>query len=191
MAWAPSAVWDEEEGQYYLFWATRLFSEDDPDHTGEPGLERIRYSTTADFVTFSDPQDYYATEDTAFIDQEFQYLGTPGSYLRYVKNAKTGQILQEQSSDGVFGDWTAAPGYLDVAEATQYEGAASFADIREPGRYYVLLDNYDEYVPFTTVDILAGAWEKADAPDFPSLLKHGCVTPVTQEEYDAIAEKYL
>ena len=191
MAWAPSAIWDEESSQYYIFWATRLFSSNDTTHTGESSLERIRYSTTPDFVTFSDPSDYAAPNGTALIDQEFQYLGTPGSYLRLVKNAKTGQILQEQSSDGVLGTWTEAPGYLDIAEATQYEGAATFADIRTPGRYHVLLDNYDEYVPFTTDDILAGAWEEADAPGFPKLLKHGCVTPLTQEEYDSVAKKYL
>ena len=191
MAWAPSAVWDEEEGQYYLFWATRLFDPEDTEHTGEATLERIRYSTTKDFVTFSDPQDYAAPDDTALIDQEFQYLGTPGSYVRYIKNAQTGQILQEQSTDGIFGTWTDAPGYLDIAEATQYEGAASFADIQNPGRYHILLDNYEEYVPFTTDDILAGDWKLADAPGFPNELKHGCVTPVTREEYDAIAEKYL
>ena len=191
MAWAPSAVWNEEEGQYYLFWASRLFPEDDPDHTGESSLERIRYSTTPDFVTFSEPQDYAAPEATALIDQEFQYLGTPGSYIRYVKNAQTGQIIQTQSSDGLFGTWTDAPGYLDITSQIQYEGAASFADIRTPGRYHLLLDNYDEYVPFTTDDIFAGAWEPADAPAFPSNLKHVCVTPVTQVEYDAIAARYL
>ena len=191
MAWAPSAVWDDEEGQYYLFWASRIFSEDDPDHTGESSLERIRYATTRDFVTFSEPKDYLAPDDTAYIDQEFQFVGTAGSYIRYVKNAKTGRIQQTQSSGGILGDWTDAPGYLDITAETQYEGAASFADIRKPGRYHLLLDNYNEYVPFTTDDILAGAWERADAPGFPHNLKHGCVTPVTREEYDAVAEKYL
>ena len=42
MAWAPSAVWDAAEEQFYVFWASRLYAESDTEHVGEASLDRIR-----------------------------------------------------------------------------------------------------------------------------------------------------
>lgn len=189
MAWAPSAVWDDAEGQYYVFWASCHYDASDTGHNGTGTLNRIRYATTQDFVTFSEPSDYVSDPTTGLIDQEFQYLGTPGSYVRFLKNETLLQVYQETTTDGIFGSWTRTPGY--VTEGSPYEGPASFVDINDSDVYYLLLDNYEEYVPFTTSSILGGAWEAAGLPNFPTGLKHGSVLPVTQTEYDLIVEKYL
>lgn len=188
MAWAPSAVYDEAEGQYYVFWAARHYDASDTEHSGVAGLDRIRYATTTDFVTFSEPSDYVALSDTPLIDQEFQYLGTSGSYARFLKNETVNQVYQETTTDGLFGTWTRIDGY--VRPESPLEGPASFADINSPGTYYLLLDDYTQYVPFSTSDILSPDWQPTGASDFPSGLKHGSVTPLTQEEYDAVAAKY-
>ncbi|EEY21824.1 arabinosidase [Verticillium alfalfae VaMs.102] len=42
MAWAPSAVWDDETQQYFVFWASRHYAAADTEHTGQPKLGRIR-----------------------------------------------------------------------------------------------------------------------------------------------------
>lgn len=188
MAWAPSAVWNDDEQQYYLFWASRLYESTDPEHTGTASPDRIRYSTTKDFVTFSTPADYLAPEGIPVIDQEFQSLGTPGAYSRFIKDENLLHVYQETTTDGLFGDWTRVPGYI-VEEVT--EGPAAFRDIENPDRYYLLLDNYTEYVPFVTNDILNGGWELADATNFPTGLKHGSVFMLTQGEYDAVVERYM
>ncbi|KAF9883377.1 hypothetical protein FE257_003544 [Aspergillus nanangensis] len=188
MAWAPSAVWDDTEQQYYLFWASRLYDTSDTAHTGDATLDRIRYTTTTDFATFSPPADYVARDGEPVIDQDFQYLGSPGAYARFIKDENVLQVYEETTTDGLLGEWTRLPGY--IASDTQYEGAAAFADINTPGRYYVLLDNYEEYVPFQTDDIQAGSWEKSDASQFPGGLKHGSVFLLTQEEYDAVVGTY-
>ncbi|KAH6661244.1 family 43 glycoside hydrolase [Truncatella angustata] len=188
MVWAPSAVWDDATSQYYVFWSSRHYSTSDTGHTGTATLDRIRYATTKDFVTFSPPADYVALKDTPLIDQEFQYLGTKGSYARFLKNETTLQVYEETTTGGLFGTWTRVSGY--VTNDNPREGPASFADNTTPGLYHLWLDNYTEYVPFKTTSIKTGGWTAETVSGFPTGLKHGSVTPLTQAEYDRIAAKY-
>lgn len=189
MAWAPSAVYDETTAEWAVFWASRLYAEDDTAHTGPASNDRIRFATTKDFETFSAPQDYLALADTPIIDQEFQYLGKPEHWARYIKNETVNQMWVETSSTGIFGEWTRVPGY--VRGETPREGAAFFADNLSPGKYYLLLDDYTQYLPYQSMDVTEpGFWESTDWTEFPRGLKHGSVTPLTQEEYDAVAARY-
>lgn len=187
MAWAPSVVWDSTEQQYYLFWASRQYDSSDTEHTGVATLDCIRYATTADFVTFSAPADYVSDPNTGLIDQEFQYLGTPGSYVRFLKDENELLVYQESTTGGIFGTWTRNQGF--TAQGAPLEGGACFADISNPGTYYLLLDNYTEYVPYVTSDILSGSWSLAQSA-FPPGIKHGSVLPVTQAELDAVIAAY-
>lgn len=186
MAWAPSAVWNDSEKQYYVFWASRHYAASDTGHTGTANLDRIRYATTRDFVTFSSPRDYL-TPNIPIIDQEFQYLGTPGHYARFIKDETVNRVYQEVTTGGLFGVWRRLSGYVRPESPT--EGPASFADIRTPGRYHLLLDNYAQYIGFQTSNIQSPNWQPSGAR-FPAGLKHGSVTPVTQREYDAINARY-
>lgn len=187
MAWAPSAVWNDSEQQYYVFWASRHYAASDTGHTGTANLDRIRYATTRDFVTFSTPRDYLAPSGVPIIDQEFQYLGTPGHYARFIKDERVNQVYQEVTTGGLFGQWTRVPGYVRPESPT--EGPASVADIRTPGLYHLLLDNYAQYIGFQTSSITSPNWQPSNSR-FPTGLKHGVVTPLTQREYDAIRARY-
>lgn len=189
MAWAPSVVYNATESKYYLFWASRLYSDDDPEHTGDASLDRIRYATTTDFTTFSAPADYVAldSENIPLIDQEFLYLGTPGHYARFLKDENPLYVYQETTEGGLFGQWTRNGEY--IAE-TVYEGPAAFPDVSLDDTYYLLLDNYEEYVPFRTGDVGSGAWEQVTASALPGGLKHGNVFLLTQAEYDAVKKRY-
>ncbi|KAI2468126.1 glycoside hydrolase family 43 protein [Annulohypoxylon bovei var. microspora] len=186
MAWAPSAVWDDTTSQYYLFWSSREYAASDTDHTGTASLDKIRYATTKDFATFSEPKDYMVL-DTPVIDQEFQYLGTPGNFARYYKNETTQQIVEEVTTGGLFGTWTRI-GYAttDIPR----EGPASFADNVTPGLYHLLLDDYTQYIPYQSTTVRSGGYTKSSTTGFPTGLKHGSVTPLTQAEYDALAAAY-
>ncbi|KAG4424316.1 hypothetical protein IFR04_002557 [Cadophora malorum] len=189
MAWAPSVVYDDATCQYFVFWASRLYSSSDTAHTGTASLDRIRYATTKDFRTFSAPQDYLAPPDTPVIDQEFQYLGTRGHYARFIKNETVLQVYQEITTDGLFGTWERVEGYVSSLSPT--EGPASFKDNERTGTYYLLLDNYQEYIPFQTTDIeQAGSWTAAGFGSFPRGLKHGSITPLTKSEVDAFKARY-
>ncbi|KAI0886211.1 glycoside hydrolase family 43 protein [Annulohypoxylon maeteangense] len=188
MAWAPSAVWDDATSQYYVFWASREYAESDTAHTGSATLDKIRYATTRDFTTFSAPRDYLAIPNVPIIDQEFQYLGTPGSFARFYKNESTQQIAQDITTEGLFGTWT------NIGYATKdipREGPASFADNVTPGLYHLLGDDYTQYIPYSSTNIRSGgSYTKSSTTGFPTGLKHGSVTPLTQAEYDALAAAF-
>ncbi|KAI1271806.1 family 43 glycoside hydrolase [Xylaria sp. FL0933] len=187
MAWAPSAVWDDETSQYYIFWSSRLYSTSDTGHTGTASLDRIRYATTQDFTTFSAPADYIADATTPLIDQEFLRTGT-NSFTRFLKNETVNQVYQENTTGGgLFGSWRRVPGY--VRPESPLEGPAAFADNATPGLYHLWLDDYAQYVPYETSDIQSPGWVVSSTSGFPAL-KHGSVLPLTQAEYDAVAAAY-
>ncbi|KAL1301937.1 hypothetical protein AAFC00_002396 [Neodothiora populina] len=188
MVWAPSAVWDDATAQFYVFWSARHYDESDTIHTGTATLDRIHVTTTQDFETFGAPSDYLALEDTPLIDQEFQYLGEEGRWVRFLKNETVNQIYQETTTEGLFGSWTRLPGY--VRPESPREGPASFADNVTPGLYHLLLDDYTQYVAHQTSDIYSSSWIPSKYPNLPQGLKHGSVTPVTQDEYDGLAAAY-
>lgn len=187
MAWAPSAIWDDTTSQYYVFWSSRLYAASDTAHTGSASLDRIRYATTQDFTTFSAPQDYLALNDTPLIDQEFLSTGA-GSFTRFLKNETVNQVYQETTTSGLFGTWDRVPGY--VRPESPLEGPAAFADNERPGVYHVWLDDYTQYVPFETTDLLNPDWQAEGTEGFPIGLKHGSVTPLTRGEYDAVAAAF-
>ncbi|GKT97452.1 glycoside hydrolase family 43 [Colletotrichum tofieldiae] len=178
MVWAPSAVWDGAKGHWYVFWASRHYRSTDTGHTGTATLDRIRYTATKDFVTFSPARDYVALANTPLIDQEFQYLGTPGHT----------RVYQEVTSDGIFGTWKRIPGY--VRNESPREGPASFADNTTPGLYHLLLDDYTQYVPFQANNIQSPSWQTSSTSGFPKGLKHGSVTPLTQAEWNALNSRF-
>jgi hypothetical protein len=185
MAWAPSIVYDATTELYNIFWSSRQYAEDDVAHSGPPvTLDRIRYATTKDFVTFSPPQDYHSEPDTGLIDQEFQHLGGD-SWVRNFKNETNSFCYQEISENGLFGDFVRTPGYAETGYA--HEAAAMFADNTNAGRYFLLLDDFVQYYAYTTDDIQNGGWTRAEQSEFPVGAKHGVVTPLTQSEYDALA----
>src|SRR3954470_8583194 len=55
--WAPEAFYDAKLGQYIVFWASNLYPDTDvaTRNTSQISYNRIRISTTKDFVTFSEP----------------------------------------------------------------------------------------------------------------------------------------
>lgn len=196
MAWAPSVVYNATESQYYLFWASRLYAEDDTDHTGTASLDRIRYATTPDFSmgSFSKPADYVAldAENIPLIDQEFLYLGNEGHYARFLKDENVLHVYQETTTGGLFDEWTRTQPEGEYIRTSVYEGPAAFPDVNVEGRYYLLMDNYEEYVPFVTEDVLSGEWEELsfDGTGLPRGLKHGNVFLLTESEYQAVIERY-
>ncbi|CAM5304768.1 hypothetical protein SGLAM104S_09050 [Streptomyces glaucescens] len=53
--WAPEAYWDDSLDAYVVFWASKLYADDDPGHTGST-YNKMLYATTKDFRTFSAPK---------------------------------------------------------------------------------------------------------------------------------------
>lgn len=94
--WAPEAYYDETLGQYVVFWASKIYPEDDPNHTANVP-NSMMYATTRDFVTFSEPQVWQG--GISRIDSTV--IKADGVYQRFTKDEGAGttgcsDIIQEK-----------------------------------------------------------------------------------------------
>lgn len=190
-AWAPEAIYDEEAGDYLVFWAS---SREAVDKAGR-GLH-IYCSRTRDFHSFT-PAEQYITrgEHTSIIDTTI--IRANGKYYRA---SGDGQITIE-SSDRLTGDWTVISTLDSLGlqlTGKDVEGP-EFFKFNGEDKWGLLVDQYATdggYLPIITTDIgdtTGACWRRPEPQeyDFGKLKKrHGTILPVTKKEYDAILEKW-
>ncbi|HYQ33912.1 MAG TPA: immunoglobulin-like domain-containing protein, partial [Lapillicoccus sp.] len=96
--WAPEAYWDDELQQYVVFWASKLYAENDPGHTGST-YNKMLYATTRDFVTFSEAKIW---QDIGSSRIDSTVIKEGDSYYRFTKDEGAGStgcsdIIQEKN----------------------------------------------------------------------------------------------
>ncbi|PZG01797.1 RICIN domain-containing protein [Micromonospora deserti] len=192
--WAPEAVYDAGLGQYMVFWASKLYSTSDPNHTGS-SYNRMMYATTSDFRTFSAPQVWvdkgYSTIDSTVIRHN-------GTYYRFTKDERSatqtpcGKFILAEKSTTLHNRF-----YSFVAECigrgtiSQGEGPLVFKSNLEE-RWYLFIDEYGGrgYIPFTTTNLDSGQWTAVSSYSMPGRPRHGTVLPITQAEYDRLLQRW-
>lgn len=183
--WAPEAIYDEETGDYLVYWA----SANKRDNFAK---FRIWAARTKDFATFGEPFIYierdYPVIDTTIVREN-------GRYYRFTKHEHERTIFLETSTK-LAGPWTEIPTF-SLVNAEGYEGPACFP--LEPGKagksgsWCLLLDNFTKgagYKAFVTSDLAHGNFEPAPDVKFPFRFRHGTVIPVTTEEYARLQAAY-
>jgi hypothetical protein len=192
--WAPEAYYDESLGQYVVYWASKLYSASDPNHSGN-SYNRMMYATTSDFRTFSTAQVWvdkgYSTIDSTLIKHN-------GTYYRYTKDERSASqsacgkfILAEQSTTILNRDYSFVAECIGRGSISQGEGPLVFKSNTEQ-RWYMYVDEYGGrgYIPFTTTDLSTGQWTLVSGYAMPGRPRHGTVLPVTQAEYDRILQRW-
>jgi beta-xylosidase len=199
--WAPEAYWDESLHQFVVFWASKLYAESDPNHTGST-YNRMLYATTRDFVTFSDPKIW---QDRGESRIDSTVIRDNGVYYRFTKDEGGGgtgcsDIIQEKSPSLTAVDlpgnpsWTYMDGCIGRDAGTSaVEGPTVFK--ANPGDtsgspYYLFVDEYGGrgYIPLGTADLEHPNWQVASSYSLPASPRHGTVIPVTQTELDKLRE---
>lgn len=199
--WAPEAYWDEELQQYVVFWASKVYAEDDPDHTGNT-YNRMLYATTRDFVTFSEAEVW---QDIGSSRIDSTVIKENGTYYRFTKDEGAGttgcsDIIQEKNDSLTEPDlvgskaWAFQEGCIGKNAGTSaVEGPTIFE--ANPGddsgsNYYLFVDEYGGrgYIPLGTDDLENPDWQVAPTYDLPASPRHGTVIPVTQAELDSLRE---
>ncbi|ONK16118.1 family 43 glycosylhydrolase [Streptomyces sp. MP131-18] len=198
--WAPEAYWDAERGVYVVFWASKLYAEDDPDHTGS-SYNRMMYATTQDFDTFSEARVWH---DPGHSVIDSTVIAHEGTYYRFTKDERDTSatnpcgkfITAERATDLLDPSWDL------VAECIGRETAGSPGIDRGEGptifksntedKWYLFIDEFGGrgYVPFETTDLASGEWTMVRDYDLPASPRHGTVLPLTQSEYDRVAERW-
>lgn len=184
--WAPEAVYDEERGEYMVFWASKT-SDDNY------RKQRIWAAHTKDFKTFSEPF-IYIEKPTTVIDTTI--VREEGTYYRFTKDEEFKAITMEKSRD-LMGDWTAVPDFT-LAKLTGYEGPACFmiepSEDGKPAKWCLLLDWYSRgrgYQPYITDNLSGGQFEEAEKMNFPfNPVRHGTVIPISAVEMTRLINKW-
>ncbi len=214
--WAPESFYDEDAGEYVVYWASALYPTTDvAGRDINTSYQRMMYATTRDFVTFSDPQPWIDVKrgtGRGMIDATIAKDGD--TYFRFVKDEAVMTPRQERSTDlratvtGSLPTTTSTPGWQLVKEQvgvgqpnpwggtyTQGEGPTVFRDNEIEDRWYMFIDQPSYhggrgYLAFRTDDIASGNWQSVPTADLPSSPRHGTVIPVTQAELDTMRAAY-
>lgn len=193
--WAPETYYDPSIGAYVVFWASKLYAADDPNHTGNT-YNKMMYATTRDFHTFTEPQVWvdpgYSVIDSTVIDHD-------GVYYRFTKDERNNTsttpcskfILAETSTSLRSTDWDFLTECIGRGVIAQGEGPTIFKSNTEQ-KWYLFIDEFGGrgYIPFETTDLASGMWTPSSGYDLPASPRHGTVLPVTKAEYDALLAAY-
>ncbi|AQP43624.1 LamG-like jellyroll fold domain-containing protein [Tessaracoccus flavus] len=195
--WAPEAFYDESIGAYVVFWASKLYAEDDPDHTGNT-YNRMMYATTRDFHTFTPAQvwidpGYSVIDSTVIKEGDTYYRFTKDERGRNAENPCGKYIVGESSTELRSTDWTFIDECIGQGQINAGEGPTIFKD-NEADKWYMFIDEFGGrgYVPFETTNLDGDRteWTIPDSYDMPSRPRHGTVLPITQEEWSRVLEHH-
>ena len=193
--WAPEAYWDDSLGEYVVFWASKLYADDDPDHTGST-YNKMLYATTKDFRTFSEPKVW---DDPGYSVIDSTVVKYKDTYYRYTKDERDPSssspcskfITGEKSTSLTSAKYDFVSDCIGSGSIDRGEGPTVFKSNTEK-KWYLFIDEYGErgYVPFETTDLDSGKWTMSKNYQLPASPRHGTVMPVTQAEYDRLLAAY-
>jgi hypothetical protein len=181
-AWAPEAIYDEEHGDYLVFWASTTARDAFAKH-------RIWAARTRDFQTFG--------EAFVFIERAASVIDTTivregPAYHRFTKDEQRKTITQE-SAPHLSGPWDEVAAF-SLAHLEGFEGPQCYplacGGDGEAGAWSLILDHYATgagYQPFVTHDLASGRFEPARDFVFPYRFRHGSVLRISGEEHRRLA----
>ncbi|CBG68311.1 MULTISPECIES: family 43 glycosylhydrolase [Streptomyces] len=191
--WAPEAYYDDQRGEYVVFWASKLY--DNEAHSGDT-YNRMMYATTRDFYTFSEPKVWvdrgYSVIDSTVIQHDGEYYRLSKDERNNSSSTPNSKFIFEEKSDTLRSlSWTAVAEGIGKGTMSAAEGPLVFKSNTED-KWYAFLDEFGGrgYIPFETKDLDSGVWTPSTNYDLPSKPRHGTVLPVTQSEYDRLLKTY-
>lgn len=208
--WAPEAHYSEELGAYVVYWASNLYPTDtntDLRRTGD-SYNRMMYSITEDFVTFTEPQvwiDIRRQAGRGMIDSTV--IEHDGMFYRFTKDEYNSimEVLLEKSPDllryesGAVGTtWELIVQRIGSGDPLRHaEGPSVFkanpGDVNiEPGQdTWFLFQDWPPYggghgyVAFSSTDLDdPESWTYEPGLDLSA--RHGTVLPITRIEHERL-----
>lgn len=187
-AWAPETIYDEENKNYVVYWAT-ISPLDNNDKA------RIYYATTTDFRKFSDPKIYIDRPGRGGII-DTQIIKVENSTYKYYRASGDGQITIE-GSNSILGEWTKIGNISHLGlTGRDAEGPIlyKFNDVNEWGLMVDLYTRGTGYLPLLSKDLSDPNNFKRTNPSEYSLgasrKRHGSILNITAAELKAVTEKW-
>lgn len=193
--WAPEVFFDQTTGEYVVFWASKVYKNEEQRRVGA-SQQKMMFAKTRDFYTFTKPEIYmdygYSIIDTTMIEHD-------GNIYRFTKDERP---CTENSPNGKFvfqevGTSVLDPSYTLIKEGVgkeqinHGEGPIVFKANHEE-KWYLFIDEFGDrgYVPFETTDLSSGEWTMCEHYNLPARPRHGSVLPITQTEYEALIKAF-
>lgn len=179
--WAPEAIYDEDTGDYLVYWASTTAQDDF-------SKQRIWAARTKDFRSFGAPF-MYVEKPNHVID--IHIVRDKKAYYRFTKDDQTKSVSME-TSPKLMGPWQPMPQFT-AGQGKNFEGPICFrlpSVTSDPPVWCLLLDNVSDrigpgafgYMPFITHDLSSGEFTPAADVHFPYPFRHGSVLPITAAE---------
>jgi hypothetical protein len=188
--WAPEAIYDEETGDYLVYWASTT-------RRDNFSKQRIWAAHTKDFHSFGKPF-VYVEKSNHVIDIDIARDGN--AYYRFTKDDQTKSVGMETSTK-LMGPWREMPQFT-AGKGKNFEGPICYrlkpAVRGQPPEWCLLLDNVSDrigtgaygYMPFISHDLSTGKFTPAKDFRFPYPFRHGAVLPITTAERERLKATY-
>lgn len=183
--WAPEAIYDEESGDYMVFWASTTERDQFAKH-------RIWAARTKDFVTFGEPFIYIEKPRTV-IDTTIVNDGQ--SYYRFTKDEQFKNITMETATR-LAGPWKDVSSF-SLSHLVGYEGPECYrlemSSDAASDQWCLILDQYSKgtgYQPYVTSKLASGKFEPAEGFKFPFHFRHGSVISLDADELARLEAKW-
>jgi len=176
--WAPELFYDDKSKQYLICWATTIPGQfPKTDALGDDGYNhRMYYTTTKDFVDFSDTKLFY---DKGFNVIDATILKKENSYLMFLKDEtltpNPEKNIRIAESDNLFDNWSEAS-----APITQnwVEGPTV---MKIDNEWIVYFDRYTKHEMGAVSSTDLKNWiDISDKINFPDGTRHGTIFKVKE-----------
>ena len=188
--WAPEAIYDEEAGDYLLYWAST---------TGRDkySKQRIWAAHTKDFRSFDKPF-IFVEKENHVIDINIARDGA--IYYRFIKDDKMKSVSMACSKK-LTGPWQEMRQFT-AGQGKNFEGPICYrlkATTNGPTpEWCLLLDNVSDrigrgafgYMPFISHGLSRGQFTPAPDFHFPYPFRHGSVLPISTAERERLKSAY-
>lgn len=177
--WAPEAIYDEENDDFMVFWASRSLKD---------GRRKCRmyYSKTSDFRSFT-PASLYIERDSDVIDTTIVKSGN--KYYRFSKD-ETFKVVTVEEGDSLLGEFRRINSSMDKIKGV--EGPECFR--LKDGTWCLIVDRYGKnlgYCAYHSTDLSTGRFVKSRNEFNTNVkLRHGGVIPISKQEYNRLKEAY-
>ncbi len=182
--WAPEAIFDQEKGEFFVFFASMVKAAGD----AKP-KQRMYGAYTADFRTFSETKLYEEDEDH-LIDMNIVHDG--GWYYRFVKDETTKRIRMERVQS--------IQGEVEIMHSALLEGLYGVEGPEcyqlHDGRWCLIVDQFaaqQGYLPLLCDDLSTGVFTVADSACYhmgANRKRHGGVMEIGSEALEALRAFY-
>ncbi len=178
-AWAPQALWHEEQGKYMLYWAHS---------TKQNNTAGLYYAFTEDFKTITKPQKMYCRHCQT-IDGDIVHNKLTGKYHLYFKYEENQSIacVVSDKPEGPYEDKpeivSCAPSGVEGSQMYPINGTDTWIMVMDEyskGRFFMQqTDDFINYLPVSTDDY---------SMDFGP--RHGSICSISNEEYERLLKHF-